>query len=130
MTYFQCLRVTTFVACDLCGDGDILVTPGSRVCKLHHVPNSPILSLNQWNNCPFLPVQQLLAVGCGYNERRHSERRPIMPSTPAQLELVGAGIPCSLQESLFKEEPIIIRSISKILNIILKSFLDSIFVAT
>jgi hypothetical protein len=100
-TYFQCLRIATFVASDLGGDGDVLVTPGARVCKLHDVADSAIFRLNQWDNGSFLPVQKLLTVVRGHNECRNSKRLSLVPSattTPAQLELlIGTLVACSLE---------------------------------
>ncbi len=100
-TYFQCLRIATFVASDLGGDGDVLVTPGARVCKLHDVADSAIFRLNQWDNSSFLPVQKLLTVVRGHNECRNSKRLSLVPSTtttPAQLELlIGTLVACSLE---------------------------------
>ncbi len=100
-TYFQCLRIATFVASDLGGDGDVLVTPGARVCKLYDVADSAIFCLNQWDNGSFLPVQKLLTVARGHNECRNSKRLSLVPSTtttPAQLVLlIGTLVACSLE---------------------------------
>ncbi len=91
-TYFQCLRIATFVASDLGGDGDVLVTPGARVCKLHDVADSA--------NSSFLPVQKLLTVVGGHNECRNSKSLSLVPNTttPAQFELlIGTLVACSLE---------------------------------
>ncbi len=98
-TYFQCLRIATFVASDLGSDGDVLVTPGARVCKLYDVADSAIFRLNQWDDGSFLPVQKLLTVVRGYNECRNSKRLSLVPTTTttAQLELlIGTLVACSL----------------------------------
>lgn len=72
--YLQSLREPAVAAFDLSADGNVLVSPGSRIRQDHSVGGSSVLHIDQRNENPLLPIEPLRTLEGGYEERRHTKR--------------------------------------------------------